>query len=266
MSVIGRSFHVRSDVDVANISDVGCERVENQDYFLYMEPQSDDDFERCGRLVLVTDGMGGCNGGEVASRLAAETVRDIFVTAKAAQDPRSVLIESFQAAHRAILDLAREEPVLRGMGTTCCAVILKHGSMYYAHVGDSRIYLIRGLRAHQLTEDHSVVARMIRNGLLTVDEAQSHGARNVITAALGLDAESVAGDFPVDPQELLPGDIVLLCTDGLHGLVRDDEMARATVEEESLTDACRALVALAKDRGGPDNITVQILSVKRVER
>jgi serine/threonine protein phosphatase PrpC len=264
MPKVGQALRIRSDVDVANLSDVGCQRTGNEDYFLYIEPQGDEDFQRCGRLILVADGMGGCSGGEVASRLAAEAVRDVFSAGGDADDPRSVLIEGFQTAHQAILDLASETPELRGMGTTCCAAILKQGHMYYAHVGDSRIYLIRGGTAHRLTEDHSLVARMVRDGILTAEEGENHDQRNVLTAALGVNSDSVAGDFPVAPLELVPEDIILLCTDGLHGLLSDREMALATAEQ-SLTDACREMVNLAKDRGGPDNITVQLLSVKCVE-
>ncbi len=263
MPVVGQDLRIRSDIEVSNLSDVGCEREGNEDYFLFIEPQSEEEFQRRGRLVLVADGMGGRNGGEVASRLAAETVRDVF-RAGDADDPRAVLIQGFQAAHRAILDLACEAPELQGMGTTCCAAILKRGRMYYAHVGDSRIYLIRGGQVWPLTEDHSLTARMVRDGVLSEEDARNHEHRNVLTAALGIDSDSVAGDFPVEPHGLLAGDIVLLCTDGLHGLVSDEEMA-VVLAEQSLTDACRGLVNLAKERGGPDNITVQLLSVKRVE-
>jgi protein phosphatase len=264
MPVAGRGVRVREDVELANISDVGCERTENEDYFLYIEPRDDSDFEQSGRLILVTDGMGGRNGGEVASRLAAEAIRDVFWERAGIDDSRSLLIAGFQAAHRAILEAAEESPELRGMGTTCCAGILKNGQLYCAHVGDSRIYLIRGGRAEALTEDHNVVARMLREGLLTAEEAQHHEKRNVLTAALGIDSESLAGDFPVEPIPLMPEDIILLCTDGLHGLVSDEELAN-TMAEQSLTEACRELVALAKARGGPDNITAQLLRVRHVE-
>jgi len=176
-----------------------------------------------------------------------------------------VLIEGFQAAHQAILELAAEEPELCGMGTTCSAAILQNGRLHIGHVGDSRIYLIRGGRAEALTEDHSLVARMVRDGLLTPEEAEHSEQRNVLTAALGVDTESVAADFPLQPLELVPGDIVLLCTDGLHGLVSPVEMAQAT-ENQSLTQACRELVGWAKVRGGPDNITVQLLGIRKVER
>jgi PPM family protein phosphatase len=264
MLVTGHQVRIRSDVEVANLSDIGCERSENEDYFIYIEPQDEEQFRRRGRLILVADGMGGQNGGEVASRLAAETIRDLFINARDEGDPRSVLIAGFRAAHRAILDMASESPELEGMGTTCCAVILEHGRMHYGHAGDSRIYLIRDGLAERLTEDHNVAARMVREGILDAREAQSDEARNVLTAALGIDSESLAGEFSFEPRQLLPGDIILLCTDGLHSLVNDEEMAQIA-SSQSMRDACRELVELAKFRGGPDNITVQLLRLKSVE-
>lgn len=259
-------MQIRPDVELANCSDVGCVRTGNEDYFLYIEPEDDEEFARRGRLILVADGMGGRAGGEVASRVAAETIRNIFLGEQAsAVAPREVLIAGFQAAHQAILELAAEEPELSGMGTTCCAAILQNGRLYFGHVGDSRIYLIRDGRATALTEDHSVVARMVRDGLITPEEAEHHAQRNVITAALGVDLESVAGDFPLQPLDLIAGDILLLCTDGLHGLVSADEMA-LTTENQPLTQACQELVGRAKVRGGPDNITVQLLGVRQVEK
>jgi protein phosphatase len=254
---------IRSDVSLANISDVGCERTENEDFFLYAEPADDGEFSRRGRLILVADGMGGHAGGEVASRLAAETVRDQFLS-NASESPREVLIAAFQAAHQRILETAREDPVLRGMGTTCCAAILRHRSLHYGHVGDSRIYLIRDGVAEQLTEDHSLVARMVRDGLLSPEDAAHHEKRNVLTSALGLESENVCGDFPMEPLELKKGDIVLLSTDGLHGLVSAEELALTTAQQ-SLSEACRELVARARVRGGPDNITMQLLAIGQVE-
>lgn len=256
-------MQIRSDVELANISDVGCERTGNEDYFLYVEPEDDAEFAQRGRLILVADGMGGCAGGEVASRMAAETIRDVFL-GEAESDSRSVLIAGFQAAHQAILNLASEVAELRGMGTTCCAAILKNGRLHYGHVGDSRIYLIRGGKAEALTEDHSLVARMVRDGLLSAEEAEQNSQRNVLTAALGMESESLTGDFPLQPLQLVAGDIILFCTDGLHGLVNGDEMALTTARQ-SLTEACKELVGWAKVRGGPDNITVQLLGVRRVE-
>jgi protein phosphatase len=256
-------MQIRSDVELANSSDVGCIREGNEDYFLYIEPQDDEEFARLGRLILVADGMGGCAGGEIASKLAAESIRDVFLSAQE-DNPRAALIAGFQAAHQAILDLAQQEPELRGMGTTCSAAILKNGQLYYGHVGDSRIYLIRDGRAEPITDDHSLVARMVRDGLLSPEEAEHSEQRNLLTAALGMDLESLAGDFPLQPLDLIVGDVILLCSDGLHGVVSAEEMAQATVNRP-LTQACQELVGLARARGGPDNITVQLLGLKRVE-
>jgi len=255
-------MRIRPDVELANASDVGCVRQGNEDYFLYNEPEDDAEFARRGRLMVVTDGMGGCSGGEVASHLAAEALRETFVTAEET-NPRAVLIEGFQQAQRSILRQADAEPSLRGMGTTCCAAIVRGGKLYLGHVGDSRIYLLRNGEAQQLTEDHSLVNRMVREGLLSAEEAEHHEQRNILTQALGMETESLAGDFPAEPLELQTGEIILLCTDGLHGLVEGKEMALA-VAGQSLTEACRELVALAKVRGGPDNITVQMLGIRQV--
>jgi protein phosphatase len=249
-------------VELANASDTGCVRTGNEDYFLYMEPDDDAEFARRGRFMLIADGMGGRNGGEVASRLASEALRDHFRTAEET-DPRRVLIEGFGLAHQAILSEAAAEPDLRGMGTTCCAAIFRDGKMYYGHVGDSRIYLLRNNGAQQLTEDHSLVARMVREGLITEEQAERHEQRNVITQALGIESDSLSGDFPVEPLELAVGDILLMSTDGLHGLVSGAEMA-LTARDQSLSGACRELVALAKVRGGPDNITIQMLAIRQV--
>jgi serine/threonine protein phosphatase PrpC len=264
MLVNGRDMQIRSDVELANASDVGCVREGNEDYFLYIEPDDDGEFAHRGRLIVVADGMGGRNGGEVASRLAAEAVRDAFRNGDQS-DPRSTLVEGFHRAHQAILREAASDPELHGMGTTCCAAIVRQGNMYYGHVGDSRIYVLRDGQAEQLTEDHSMVARMVREGLLTEQQAERHEQRNVLTQALGVDSDSLAGDFPMEPLELVAGDIVLLSTDGLHGLVSGSEMA-LVAKDQPLGEACRELVAMAKVRGGPDNITVQMLAIRQVDR
>jgi protein phosphatase len=173
------------------------------------------------------------------------------------------LIEGFASAQKAILEQASGDLGLRGMGTTCCAAIVRQGRLFYGHVGDSRIYLLRDGEARQLTEDHSRVAQMVRDGVLTEEEAMHHEQRNILTRALGMDSEQLCGDFPAEPLALRPGDILALCTDGLHGMVSGKEMALAAADQ-SLTEACRELVALANVRGGPDNITLQMLAVRQV--
>ena len=256
-------MQIRSDVELSNCSDVSCVREQNEDYFLYCEPDTDAEFARRGRMVVVCDGMGGCNGGEVASRIAAEQLRESFYTSEES-DPRRVLMEGFRQAHQSILDEAEHDAGLRGMGTTCSAVIVHQGKLYLGHIGDSRIYLVRQGEIRQLSDDHTLVARLVREGMLTAEEAETHPQRHILTQALGVDSQDVAGDFPPAPLALEAGDIILLCSDGLHGMVAEREMA-LTVADQPLAEACRELVMLAKVRGGPDNITLQMLAIRQVQ-
>jgi serine/threonine protein phosphatase PrpC len=251
---------IRPDVELANMSDVGCVRTVNEDYFLYVEPQDDAEFARRGRLLMVADGMGGHKGGQVASGIAVDVVRDGFLQSES-DDPRTVLIEAFQQAHHAILDASKSNDELEGMGTTCVAAILKDGRLTYGHIGDSRLYLVRDGHAQQLTDDHTLVNALLQRGVITAEEARTHEQRNVLTAAMGSESSTIAGDFSEEPLPLEVGDILFLCSDGLHGLVSDEE-AEQIIGQQSLRDACRSLIALAKQRGGHDNITVQLLQVR----
>lgn len=248
---------IRPGVEVANLTDIGCHRAENEDYLCYAEPESDADFHKKGRIAVVADGMGGHQGGKIASAIAVETVRAGYLNYPNG-DPGQALRTAFENAHTAIQEHARQHPGLRGMGTTCTAATLIERDLWYGHVGDSRLYLVRGDEIMLLTQDHSHVARMVQEGLITREEASVHPRRNVLTAAMGV--ETAKGDFSMTPLALLPGDILLMMTDGLHGLVNDHEL-QATVESNAPEEACRALVQLAKDRGGFDNITVQILKI-----
>jgi PPM family protein phosphatase len=255
-------MEIRPDVELANMSDVGCVRTVNEDYFAYVEPEDEQEFERRGRLFMIADGMGGHKGGEVASSLAVAIVRNKFLQAES-DDARTVLIDSFQEAHRTIMDASRGSSDLDGMGTTCCAAILRHGQLVFGSIGDSRLYLIRDGKVEPLTEDHTLVNALLKQGMLTAEEARNHEQRNVLTAALGSENSTIAGEFATDPIPLRSGDTLLMCSDGLHGLVNDQEMG-AIVNQLPLTEACRELIELAKDRGGTDNITVQLLRVKDV--
>jgi serine/threonine protein phosphatase PrpC len=146
------------------------------------------------------------------------------------------------------------------MGTTCTAAVLKDGYVTYGHVGDSRLYLLRQGIIIQLTRDQSYVQQMVDTGVITAEQAKTHPSKNILTSALGSDS-AVEADFAEAPVPLLAGDMLLLCTDGLHGLVDDEEMLAATTEN-SLRDACRKLIDLAKQRGGPDNITIQVVKIE----
>ncbi len=249
---------IRSGIELANVTDTGCEREENEDYFCYAEPESDEHFARKGRLAVVADGMGGHAGGQVASRLAAEIVRDVYL--ESAADPESALLEAFQAAHQAIRHGAADRPELRGMGTTCTACVILDNRLYFAHVGDTRLYRIRSSTIARLTQDQSYVNRLVAAGLLQPHEAENHPDRHILTAALGADS-GVHVEVPEAPLTLEPEDVLLLCTDGLHGLVSDEEIL-AVVARRRPAEACSELVRMARERGGPDNITAQILFVE----
>ncbi|MBV9759177.1 MAG: serine/threonine-protein phosphatase [Acidobacteriaceae bacterium] len=250
---------VRSDIELANLTDVGCVRPENEDYYCYFEPESDEEFERKGRLLAVADGMGGHAGGQVASGLAVDALREVFLDG-GTSDPRPLLVEAFGRAQQSILAASDARPELNGMGTTCTAAIVRGHQLDYGHIGDSRLYLVRAGQAHQLTEDHSLVNQLVKSGALAAEEAETHQERNVLTAALGMRSPQASADFSHSPVALEPHDLVILTSDGLHGLVSAEEIAAATYGQTPY-EACRALVDLAKARGGPDNITIQILKI-----
>ena len=249
---------VRPGIELASLTDIGCLRQNNEDSFDHVEPESDSEFQLRGRLMVVADGMGGHQGGQVASALAVDVVRQIFLEGPPA-DPVSVLESAFLAAHIAIQDHALQHPELKGMGTTCTVALLRDGALTYGNVGDSRLYLLRDAAIQRLTRDHTYVQQLIDAHAITPEQAKTHPARNILTSALG--AESAGPpDIAEIPVALEAADILLMCTDGLYGLVSDDEMA-AIASQNKPSKACQQLVDLAKSRGGPDNITLQIARI-----
>jgi protein phosphatase len=248
-------MRIRPGIELAALSDVGCQRENNEDRYSYWEPESDEQFEHKGRLAMVADGMGGYEGGQEASRIAVQTIEETY--AGTSGDPQALLIAGFTAAHRRILDQAEKNPLLQGMGTTCTAIVLLGNLLYYAHIGDSRLYLVRHAKISRLTHDHSYVTRLIETGIITEAEAESHPQRHILTAALGAGMD-LTPDIPDSPLTLEKQDVLLLCTDGLWGVLSEDELQGA-VSVQQPEKACRSLVDIAKDRGGPDNITLQVL-------
>jgi len=245
-------------IEAASLTDVGRQRSNNEDSYIYWEPDSDEDFRRKGRLAVVADGMGGYEGGQEASRLAVETVRSVYDNVFGG-DPQDTLVEAFEAAHQNIQRFAQEHPQFYGMGTTCTALSIVDRQLSFAHVGDSRLYLIRAETISRLTRDHSYVGRLVESGIVRSEDAESHPQRHILTAALGSGRE-VTPNVPEHPFPLEEGDTLLLCTDGLWGLVGDPDLARV-VQANSPAEACQKLVAMALERGGPDNITVLVLRV-----
>src|SRR5258708_20163982 len=245
---------VRAGVEVASLSDVGCQRENNEDSFSYWE-SPDDTFARLGRLAIVADGMGGCEGGQFASRIAVESVEQIY-SSSADPDPQQRLLQGFREAHVRIQQRARENPGLNGMGTTLTAFALVGNQFYYAHIGDSRLYLLRAGKLHLVTHDHSLVSRLVETGIIRAEDADNHPQKHVLTAAVGI-AEENQPDSPDAPVPLEKSDVLLLCTDGLWGQVSDPELEQVLASQSPL-DSCLTLLQLAKDRALPDNITLQI--------
>lgn len=246
----------RQGVEVAAASDVGCQRENNEDSYLYWEPADDGEFSHKGRLAVVADGMGGHEGGQEASRIAAQTIQESYA-ADPGPDPQSALAAGFRRAHERVIQYATQHLQLRGMGTTATAVALTGNQLHFAHIGDSRLYRVHGAQIARLTRDHSYVGRLFENGVISAEEAEVHPQRHILTAALGTGPE-IPPDTPEHPITLDRGDSLILCTDGLWGLVADSDI-RQLVAENSVGDACHELIQQARQRGGPDNITVIVL-------
>jgi PPM family protein phosphatase len=249
---------VKPGMEVAHRTHVGLQRANNEDSFIYWEAESDEEFRRKGRLAVIADGMGGYEGGQEASRIAVQTVQQIYERFLS-QDAQTVLLEAFAEAHRRILEHASKHAELRSMGTTCTALAVIGSQLFFAHIGDSRLYLVRGTSATRLTRDHSYVSQLVESGFVRAEDAERHPQRHILTAALGSGRE-VAADKPDSGVKLEKGDTLVLCTDGLWSQVRDEEMVGA-IRGNNTVEACTLLMDLALERGGPDNITLQLLRV-----
>lgn len=237
-------------------TDVGLVRSENQDFGTYTTAREESQSHPGGRLLIVADGMGGHRGGATASRLAGETVKAQYLGSETV-DIAEALRDSLRRANARIFSEAQANPDLRGMGTTTSALVVKNNQAWFGHVGDSRIYLIRGGEIKQLTEDHSLVASMVREGLLTPVEAENHPRRNVLQRSMG-----VGEDVEIDvrgPFDVQQDDVFILCSDGLHGLVKPPEMLE--IAAMPVDAAANEYVKRALDRGAPDNVTVIVAKI-----
>ncbi|MEW6243008.1 MAG: Stp1/IreP family PP2C-type Ser/Thr phosphatase [Bacillota bacterium] len=213
-------------------------------------------------LLVVADGMGGCQAGEVASELAVKVVWDTLkMAARPGADWEGLLRIAFSAANTSIFERARSRADLSGMGTTLTACVIDGLRAHVAHVGDSRAYLMRDESLIQITNDHSVVAEMVRNGQLTQEEARNHPQRSVLTRAAGAYADV---DVDLATLSLRAGDTVLLCTDGLSNMLSEQEILRVLQNQCDLEWVASELVRSANLRGGYDNITVVLARVPEV--
>lgn len=235
----------------------GRVRAENQDS-IYL-PQ-----EECSLpcLFLVADGMGGANGGKTASDLAIRIVPDIFFRNLARQGPEKAMRKAVHAANEAIYNQAQAAPHLRGMGTTLVGLlILPDKRALIVNLGDSRCYLLREGELHQISEDHTVVQEMVRQGTMTEEQARQNGMRNMLSKALGVTAATHADIFAVKAVAL--NDLFLLCSDGLHGPVPDAQLHAVLRQPMDISTKTQQLIQRANANGGPDNISAVLVRINQ---
>lgn len=255
---------------IAARSDIGRVRRINQDMVAQAElPLATG---QIAQLCLVADGMGGAKAGELASKIATEvmTAQLSHVAAQTAPDDASwqeALRAAAVAANSAVYRESKADPAHQGMGTTLTVALIVGDRVHLASVGDTRAYLInaRGVTVDnasvaQLTSDHSLVARLVDIGQITAEQARTHPQRNLLYRSVGTDPTV---EIDTRSEQIDAGDVILLCSDGLFGFVRDEEIARIAIEEHAPDRACTALIALANSRGGSDNISVVIIRVER---
>ena len=251
------------EVKAYGLTHVGRQRQHNEDSFLVADE---------AKLFLVADGMGGHAAGEIASRIAVDSISEFILHTKEddgtwphAYDEhykRSTnrLMAAVRMANTRVLEAMRKDARLRGMGTTVVACLADDDTMSVAHVGDSRAYLIRDDQLSRITNDHSWVFEQVQAGMLTEAEAEKHPLRNVITRALGGALRST----PTPRRSTAkPGDVYLLCSDGLTGMVPEDEILRVvTANDDDLEKACQELIDTANERGGLDNVTAILVKTE----
>jgi PPM family protein phosphatase len=238
----------------AMLTDIGSVRVVNEDAVVYVAPQNQESTGGRGSLALVADGMGGHAAGEIASALAAEVVRRVYFELDGPVP--DVFGAAFAAANRAIVEWSEKDPACKGMGTTCTALALRDDQAWLAHVGDSRAYLLRGGALTQLTEDQTLVAKMVSEGTLTKEEAANSPIQNVILQALGTSPE-IQPDISRQGMPLNAGDVLILCSDGLTNMVPDATIADLAGRLPP-HEACRALIDVALAAGGHDNVSLGV--------
>lgn len=248
---------------VSGKTDIGVVRQNNEDN-LYI---SQDD-----GLLLVADGMGGHASGEVASKITVDIMRDYFNGVKEGRqlqigpyqedlsEPTNRLGSAIRLANQAIYEAAQGNPLWHGMGNTIAATLITGNRLSIAHVGDSRVYLVREGSIEQLTDDHSFVSEQVKREIISKEQAKASEMKNVLTRALGVHPEV---EVDLEELSLLDGDMLLLCTDGLTGMVDDEEIFAITNTLHDPAAACEDLIARANQNGGKDNITVVIAEIEK---
>lgn len=249
-------------VDCAMETDLGLHREENEDSIGYQIFPALGARRGQGVLAIVADGMGGHENGKEASRLAVETVMQVYAAGRL-RSPRKALEYAFQRANAAIVKASGNSRSPRRMGTTCTAISIESGRATVAHIGDSRLYFWRAGKLTQISVDHTMVSRMVIDGLISQEEAERHPDRNVLLRALGVEQHVEPDILDID-QDLSEGDAFCLCSDGMSGYVEASTIAEWLGEKSSST-ACRALLDAALAGGGGDNISVGVIRVRSGE-
>ncbi|HTP87472.1 MAG TPA: PP2C family serine/threonine-protein phosphatase [Bryobacteraceae bacterium] len=242
--IIGRP----SMMEAIGLSDPGCVRSNNEDYFALVRERG---------LYIVADGMGGAQAGEHASRLAVETVVETILNTPQADAER--LAFAFQEANRRVMEAAADDALLEGMGTTLVAVLESSPELLIASVGDSRAYVYDGNGLIVITEDQTWVQEVGRRLGIDEESLRTHPMRHVLTMAIGVSSQLRVHSYALHPQ---PGTQVLLCSDGLHGVIPAEAIGAVLAGPDTLEGKCRQLIQAARDAGGPDNITVVLLQTQ----
>jgi len=252
------------DIEFAELSDPGRARTRNEDYVGHVVPDSPSQARSHGWLFALADGVGGQRQGEVASRAAVQEVLAGFRRAKDGVLHKDVLTQIVQSANARVCESeALSGRSGMGMASTIVVCALRFDRATVAHVGDSRCYLIRTGDAKPITRDHTIAADQARLGLVSAEEAAVSSGRHVLSRSLGM---NLFVNVDIDEIQLLPDDVLLLCSDGLHGAVTAAEMAEATRRHRDLAAAAQELVDLANEQDGSDNVSLHLIRVRRVER
>ena len=263
-----RREHMIHEIQIGAGTDLGLLRDNNEDSYLIVDaPAPDCDTLRYGRLYVVADGMGGHAAGEVASRKACDAMRYYYLSGAGNEDrsplaPETVLKRlagAIRETNRSIYRFAREHPTHRGMGTTLSALVILEGTALIGHVGDSRIYRLREGMLEQLTVDHTEVQSMVDKGYLSREAAARHPFRHVLLQAVGV-SETLENLY-TRAEKVIPGDIFLLSSDGLHDMIPDSMIQVLLSESSDAQTACRGLIQQALDAGGRDNVTAVVVRI-----
>jgi len=252
------------ELEFAELTDVGRVRDHNEDFMGHALPAGEAEGRSHGWLFIVADGVGGEELGEVASQTAVETLIAGFRAAPRGEAHTVLMPRLVQSANTKIYEMGKaSSPGGSRMATTVVACALRYDRVVVAHVGDSRCYLIRHGLASQITRDHTVVAEQVRLGILSEREASEASTRHLLSRSLGND---LFVNVEITDHHVQPDDVLLLCSDGLHGPVKGSDIAEIVAWNKDLRIAAQKLIALANDRDGGDNVSVQLIRIRAVER